>query len=188
MKYITPGGDLSERLQELLRQPVRSSRDAWVAEEAARLLGELLRIEERAGELIGELAGAAPGGKVSDRAPAYGDLARLSLHEAAKIVLSEAGVPLHARELGERIKARGWRHPRSGRARPDQIVFQLAARLPKFPETFTRVAPNTFALTETPAQVERPKGRLGTFTGPGWGEAGVGDQDEQFEATKWRSS
>lgn len=184
MKHITTGGGLFERLQELLRKPVRSPRDAWVAEAAARLLGELLRIEER----VQELAGEASGRMVSDHAPVYGDLARLPLHEAARIVLSEAGIPLHARELGERIKARGWRHPRSGTARPDQIVFQLAARLPKFPETFTRVAPNTFALTETPAQVERQKGRLGTFSGPGWGEDGVGDQDEQFEATKWRSS
>jgi len=184
MKNVKKELRLAEQLQGFLRQPVKSPRDARVAEEAARLLGELLRIEERTRELAGEPAGRA----VSEGAPVYGDLARLPLHEAAKIVLTEAGLPLHARELGERIKARGWRHPRSGASRPDQIVFQLAARLPKFPETFARVAPNTFALVHAPVPAKRPQGRLGIFSGPGWGEDGTGDPDEPFEATKWRSS
>lgn len=182
---IDDDSGISDRLRALLRKPVVSADDARAAEEAARLLGELLRMEARVRAFLGVPSG---GRAVAERGPAYGDLARLSLHEAAKVVLSEAGLPLHARELGERIKARGWRHPRSSSSRPDQIVFQLAARLPKFPETFKRVAPNTFSLVQDSVQAERPRPRLGTCTGPGWGESEIGAADEPFEAAKWRSS
>jgi hypothetical protein len=131
-------------------------------DEAAGVLVELIRLEGRARRLI-----EAHGSRTSrDGAK---DFATLTLHEAARRVLEEEGRPLHARELGARIKARGWRHPRSQSPRPDQIVFQLAARLPKHPDVFRRVAPNTFALASWDESPPRParKPRLGIFRGPG---------------------
>ena len=133
------------------------------SDEAAELLVELIRLEGRARKLIEARAPKGTRGESSN------DFATLTLHEAARRVLEEEGRPLHARELGARIKAHGWRHPRSPSPRPDQIVFQLAARLPKHSGVFRRVAPNTFALVswdERPAKPTR-KPRLGIFRGPG---------------------
>jgi hypothetical protein len=102
-------------------------------------------------------------------------------------------VPLHARELGARMKARGWRHPRSTVARPEQVMHQLAARLPRHPKVFRRVAPQTFALArwgETdPSARRRP--RTGLFLGPGTTIArATEDADEPLSdrEASWRSS
>lgn len=175
------GLDTRRLLEAILRKPVRSASDARRAREAAGLLETLIEIEDRASRLAGAAA---------EEGPSYGgDLAGLALQEAARRVLTEAGHPLHARELGARIKARGWRHRRSTSARPDQIVFQLAARLPRFPETFRRVAPNTFALVDFQAQTVRRKPRTGLFSGPGTGIAeSTTDSEEPMEASDWRSS
>jgi hypothetical protein len=75
---------------------------------------------------------------------------------------------MHVSELGDVIKVRGWRHPRSTNARPDQIQYQLAARLPRHPEVFKKFAPNTFGLAkwgDSPPRTERPRPRLGIKTG-----------------------
>jgi HB1, ASXL, restriction endonuclease HTH domain len=129
--------------------------------EAAALLVELIRLEGRARRLLEQT-------RSSDESRPS-DLAGLTLHDAARVVLEEEGRPLHARELGERIKARGWRHPRTRSPRPDQIVYQLAARLPKHPQVFRRVAPQTFALASWESGQPRPrqKPHLGIFRGPG---------------------
>jgi hypothetical protein len=114
-----------------------------------------------------------------------------TLHAAAKSVLEQAGTPLHVSELGRRIKAGGWKHKRSPNPRRDQINYQLAARLPRYPETFVRLAPNTFGLVSwgaTPAA--RPTARLGLFDGGGkvTGRA-IGDHpDAAGGAGEWRSS
>jgi hypothetical protein len=129
---------MRDQLETLVRAPIRTPEDAARSGEAATLLGDLLRWVERVRLLT-----------VSDDAPRDNKrqpLVGLTLHEAARRVLTEAGEPLHARELAVRIKLGGWTHPRSASARPDQIVYQLAARLPKYPETFERVSPNTFGL------------------------------------------
>jgi hypothetical protein len=75
---------------------------------------------------------------------------------------------MHVRELGLRIKAAGWRHPRLSHPRPHQIEYQLAARLSQHPETFRRFGPNTFGLTawgDAPPRREAPKPRLGLPSG-----------------------
>jgi hypothetical protein len=172
-----PGlAELKRRLEEIIRRPTVTARDAEQAAEAARALADLLRGEERALRLLRTAAAVSPRtaeGRGSDRAgergPGQLPLAGLTLHEAAYRVLSGCGWPMHARELGARIKAGGWRHPRSAKPRPDQIYYQLAARLPRHPETFRKLGPNTFGLTEwgdAPPKRQAPEPRLGTFRSP----------------------
>jgi hypothetical protein len=179
---------IREDLEEALRRPVRTARDAELVGQAAELLAEYLILEERARRVTAKGSPSA-----SDRNSRSGDLSGVTLDDAAERVLAEAGVPLHVRELGARIKARGWRHPRSRNARPDQIFFQLAARLPRHPERFQRVSPNTFALIgwEKEGAAKRPRPKTGLFSGPGTGIAeGIGASDEPFtaEGSAWRSS
>src|SRR5213080_938296 len=132
--------NIQTELQATLARPIERPADAERAREAAELLGELLRLEDRARRLLSSEAQLVPSGAA--------DLRGMTLHDAAERVLDDAGVPLHAREIGARMKARGWRHPRSQNPRHDQIVFQIAARLPRHPDRFRRVGPNTFALVK----------------------------------------
>jgi hypothetical protein len=183
MNKVNKLREVREELERVRRKPIRSEQEAIVAEEAARLVGELLSLEARVDRVLGS----------PHEPPASASLAGLTLHEAARRILKEAGTPLHARDLGARIKARGWRHPRSEKARPDQIVFQLAARLPKHPGTFRRVAPNTFALAEWGAEAFGPKRqapRVALFSGPRRpiGRE-IGESSEPVsESSHWRSS
>jgi len=178
---------IREDLEATMRQPVRTAKDAERIGQAAALLAEYLNFEERARRLAGD-------SNLSSDLKGSGDLGGMTLDNAAEDVLDEAGVPLHVRELGARIKARGWRHPRSRNARPDQIFFQLAARLPRHPDRFRRVSPNTFALVgwdEGGAAAKRPRPKTGLFSGPGTAIAETtADTDEPFtaEASGWRSS
>ncbi len=153
---------LKERLEEIMRRPKVTPRDADEAGEAAKALADLLRGEERALRLL--RAGGAASDDEETKQPYL--LTGLTLHEAAQRVLEDAGWPMHVRELGTLIKTRGWRHPRSTNAPPDQIQFQLAARLPRHPDVFKKFAPNTFGLAkwgDSPPRTERPKPRLGLF-------------------------
>ncbi len=211
------------QLREALESFIETSSAKTAEEEervaqAGRLLTEVIRLEGRARRLFGadplwELGYGRTFGVWEARDPSEASgqrrartskddpsLAGLSLHEAARRVLQEEGRPMHVQELGVRIKARGWRHPRSRAARPDQINYQLAARLPRHSQTFRRVAPNTFGLTawgdRTPHQ-ERLRPRLplvptaGTAPdGRPWSEW-IGDHPEapvEDETAAWRSS
>jgi hypothetical protein len=180
--------DLVERLNRLLSEPVRRPEDARKAARAAQALADLLSAAEEAERVLAEASGGhepvAPGQTLAGR----------TLQDAAEAVLEEAGRPLHAKELGSRIKTRGWKHPRGTPSRPDQIVYQLAARLPRFPERFRRVAPNTFGLakweTEGSDGPARGGPKVGLFRGPG-GTVGrrIGESpDEPAGASEWRSS
>jgi hypothetical protein len=174
--------ELSEKLSELLRRPVKRPDDAERVGEAAEALAELLHAEERAERIL------------TSRQPpmaARQSLAGRVLQDAAEAVLEEAGQPLHAAELGRRMKARGWSHPR-GASSPNQIVHQLAARLPRYPRRFRRVAPNTFSLTRWGAleAAPAPKPRVGLFSSPG-GSTGrqIGESpDLPPGEAEWRSS
>ncbi|MBA3291164.1 MAG: winged helix-turn-helix domain-containing protein [Actinobacteria bacterium] len=170
---------LKRRLQLSVARPIGSPEDAERAAQAAEALAEYLRAEK--------LAEAA---LEPDRPrPAAGPLAELTLQDAAERVLRGAGIPLHVKELGRRIKAGGWAHPRARRARPDQINFQLAARLPRHPERFVRVAPNTFGLLQGASASECPRPRLALFKGPRDGVARrIGDLADEAAASPWRSS
>lgn len=166
---LTAGlAELKRRLEEIMSRPKATARDAEEAAEAAKALAELMRGEERALRLLRATLPADRGREpVQPRAGGL-PLAGLSLHEAARRVLETAGWPMHVRDLGVRIKAGGWRHPRSTNARPDQIEYQLAARLPRHPETFKKFAPNTFGLAawgDSPPRREAPKPRLGIPSG-----------------------
>jgi hypothetical protein len=132
--------NVEEQLRSILSRPIETPEDADRAREAADLLASCLRIEAQARRFLS----VGQPGPTGSREESFSGL---PLHEAARRVLEEAGVPLHARDLGARIKARGWHHPRSKVAKPHQIMHQLAARLPRFPEVFQRVAPQTFGLT-----------------------------------------
>lgn len=173
---LTAGlAELKRRLEEIMSRPKVTVRDAEEAAEAAKALAELMRGEERALRLLRgsppqDGAGRPAGPRLSGL-----PLEGLALHEAARRVLETWGWPMHVRELGLRIKSGGWRHPRSTNARPDQIQYQLAARLPRHPETFRKFGPNKFGLAEwgdTPPKLEAPKPRLGIissgepYTGP----------------------
>ena len=177
--------ELAERLSALLRQPVQTPEDAERAAQVADALADLLRATQRAERLLGIQPLGAPR---SDN----GSLAGKALQDAAEAVLEAAGKPLHAKEIGRRVKARGWTHARGTPSRPDQIVYQLAARLPRFPRRFKRVAPNTFALVKwddgAAATVRKPRTSL--FRGPGGDVARqVGERpDEPAGASEWRSS
>lgn len=171
-----------QELERLIAETESTAEDRMVAEEAGQILVEMIRLEGRAARLLSSRPRI-------DATPPARSLAGLTLHEAAEEVLREAGTPLHVQNLGNGIKARGWRHPRSKRAREDQINFQLAARLPRLPQ-FRRVAPNTFALSEWGlAGPERPKPQLGLFAGGGkvTGRQ-IDESQEHVEAPEWRSS
>ena len=176
--------DLRQRLEAVLRRPKESPEDAERAARAAEALAALMRATEMAERAL------APDLR-RPVSPRTGDLARLTLHDAAAVVLEEAGAPLHVRELGKRIKARGWVHKRSANPSSDQIEYQLAARLPRHPDRFKRVAPNTFALAEW-SDAARPnvQPRFGLFRGPGGRIAAqIGESpDEPLKAAAWRSS
>lgn len=173
--------DIKEDLREILRRPVASSEDARRAEEAARRLRDILEAEQRA-EAAFARESAASYGRASS-------LMGLTLHDAARRVLEKAGRPLHAREIGVRMKAAGWKHPRSRKAKPEQIVHSLAAQLPKHGE-FKRVKPQTFALSEwQEIHDTAPPPLVGIFQGP---RAPTGrrisDGDAAAGASRWRSS
>lgn len=180
--------DLKQRLEAVLQRPTETVADAERAARAAEALAVYLGLEERVSRLVGE---EQPADQRGTRRPTDRSLENLTLHVAAEHVLREANVPLHVRELGRRIKARGWRHKRSANPRPDQILYQLAARLPHYPAVFVRVAPNTFGLREWEAAPRKqPRPRVGLFGGPGKTAAReLGDHpDLPAAATKWRSS
>ncbi len=177
--------EVSQEMQRILSRPVEDADSAELAREAAEILAEYHRLKERARGLS---AGSGQGGR-NEAGPLQG----LTLHEAARRVLDDAGVPLHGRELGARIKAGGWRHPRSTHARSDQIVYQLAARLPRHSGTFRRVGPNTFGLVKWgragPPKRQRP--RTGLFRGPGRAIGRTIGESEESVSTpeaEWRSS
>ena len=174
---LTSGlAELKRRLEEIMSRPKVTVRDAEEAAEAAKALAELMRGEERALRLLRTSPAPQAGtGKPAGPARSGLPLEGLSLHEAARRVLETWGWPMHVRELGTRIKSGGWRHPRAADARPDLIQYQLAARLPRHPETFKKFGPNTFGLAEwgdSPPKTEAPKPRLGMvssgepYTGP----------------------
>lgn len=132
----------------------RPGDDPAVAEEAGRLLLEVIRLEGRADRLLSR----------ADRDPVKPESFHgMPLQEAAYQVLLVVNEPLHVRELAARIKAGGWRHPRS-EGRPEQLAQQLAARLPRYPE-FKRVRPNTFGLAQwaepSPAASRGPRALFG---------------------------
>jgi hypothetical protein len=177
---------IPEDLRDVLSGEIKTADDAERAREAADLLAALLRIESAAARLLGQ--------EQESNSTRATDLRGMTLHDAAEQVLDDAGVPLHVKELGMRIKARGWTHPRSSHPRPDQILFQLAARLPRYPSRFRRVGPNTFALTRWEKSSGRGRARrprTSLFRGPG--EAigrTTGESEEPViggEAS-WRSS
>jgi HB1, ASXL, restriction endonuclease HTH domain len=180
--------NLRMALEEIVRRPINSPRDAEQAREAADAIGQYLQWEANARRLLQRVQGD-PG-----EAPSPESLQGLTLHEAARRVLQEAGRPLYVKDLGTRIKAGGWRHPRSENARPDLIFFQLAARLPRHGDTFERVAPNTFALVEwsgRPPGSADPRPATGLFDGPGDPiGAAIAESDEAITSrdSAWRSS
>lgn len=186
--------ELKARLEEILARPKLTSRDAEEAVEAAQIIADLLRCEERALRLFEDLDPAGSSGTPTTHARSGSKLVGLTLHEAARRVLAEAGWPMHASDLAVRIKVGGWRSPRRKSATPAQLVAQLAARLPRYPETFRRVAPNTFALTEwgdNPPRAERPKPLIGVIKSDG--SLPAADIDEELEhvyedeRNQWRS-
>lgn len=175
---------LRDELEAILKESPVTPADAERAAQAAAALAAYLRLEQETAALTGQplptpAGTGGPGGSLDD----------LTLHDAAEVVLERAGFPLHVRELGPRIKAGGWKHKRSRDPRPDQILYQLAARLPRHPETFVRVAPNTFGLVRWgKARRKRPRPRLATFPGPGRAigrEIGE-NPDIIFEGATWR--
>jgi len=173
-----------DELEKAIHGPIQGPRDAERIRRAAELLGEYLLLEDRARRVLGGATGDDAQGT---------DLRGISLDDAAERVLKEAGVPLHVRELGARIKARGWRHPRSKNARPDLILYQLAARLPRHSDRFQRVSPNTFGLSNWEEGQGRPSAhppRTSLFHGGGRIGARIAESDEPVtnEEAVWRSS
>lgn len=171
---------MQEVLDRILSRLPKTPAEAERVAEAGKLLAEYLRLAERIEKLARE--------EERDQPRRSEDFRGLSLHKAAHRILADAGHPLHVKDLGARIKARGWRH-RSMTTAADQIYHQLAARLPRHPE-FQRVGPNTFALTEWGGRPprKRPRPRLPLFDGPGnLSELSI-DSDEPITAHPWHSS
>ena len=176
--------DLRDELEELVKGHFSSADDAERAARAASALAAYLRADEMAQHAV-----RAPG--ANSAANAGMSFEGLSLHVAAERALEQAGVPLHVKELGRRVKARGWKHQRPV-SRPDQINYQLAARLPRHDDVFIRVAPNTFALVrwgEGRSKGALAKPRTGLFRGPGGAiGASLGERSEEVVESAWRSS
>ncbi len=180
--------DLRQRLEEILQRRPESPADAERAAQAAEALASYLRLGERVRQLLDE---GGPEAHQEPRRLGAEGLKGMTLHGAAEQVLRQAGVPLHVRELAKRIKAGGWTHKRSVNPRPDQILYQLAARLPRFPDVFVRVAPNTFGLKEWAHSTnERPRPRIALFCGKGKPSGrDIGERsDVAAGAGQWRSS
>lgn len=176
---------LREELEAVLDRPIRRPEDAEQAARAAEALANYIRASQGAEEVLG-----LRGNEVRE-APGAADLAGLTLHDAAERILDEAGIPLHVRQLGRQIKARGWTHKRSKRVRSDQINYQLAARLPRHADRFVRVAPNTFGLKKWELEGrERVKPRFALFrSGSSDTARQIGEHPDQiFEDAEWRSS
>lgn len=174
---------LRDELEAILQRVPVTPADAHRSARAAEALAAYLRLEEDAAKLLSGGTSSLPALHEG------GSLDGLTLHGAAENMLERAGTPLHVRDLGKRIKAGGWTHKRSPHPRPDQILYQLSARLPRHPETFVRVAPNTFGLIKWGEKGRaRPKPRLGTFEGPGRPIAReIGDDPGMiFEGATWR--
>lgn len=178
--------DVRAELEKLIKGHFSSADDAERAADAALTLATYLRADEMAQRALSD---AAETGRLANVVGM--SFASLSLHVAAERVLEEAGAPLHVNEIGKRVKARGWKHQRPV-SRPDQINYQLAARLPRHAEVFIRVAPNTFALVRwgegrsTGAPVSP---RTGLFRGPGGAiGASLGERSEEVAESAWRSS
>jgi hypothetical protein len=172
-------------LEQLIHHRPQNAEDAERIAEAASLLAEYHRLLARVRGLLNE---------TGQRRAASGSLAGLALHEAAERALAEAGVPLHAKELGKRMKARGWRHPRAKHAPPDRIEHQLAARLPQYPQ-FRKVAPQTFGLASWgdsyPGASPLAAPPTALFAGSGGAvgaRAGTADDPFTTEDAAWRSS
>ncbi len=191
--YRSNGGLKQDRDRQEMRRTMEEVESAEIAAEAARLLRDLLRLERDARALIARSKEDAGTAREEAAAQDPGGFEGLTLHEAARRVLAAAGTPLHVRDLGARIKSAGWRHPRSRHAREDQIEYQLAARLPRHPHVFRKVAPNTFGLVEWAETSVSPqrKPRLGIAAGKGPPVARrIGDEPEMIfeKRRKWRSS
>lgn len=181
--------ELRRRLEEILARPKATRRDAEEAVEAAQAIADLMDAEERALRLV---SGRADLSSPAERPPEI--LTGLTLHEAARAVLAQAGWPMHVRDLAVRVKTGLWHNPRGKDANAKQLALQLAARLPRHPEIFRRVAPNTFALAgwgDNPPRKERPKPLIGIFASDGTHAAR--DIDEELETilederNQWRS-
>lgn len=174
--------ELRQRLEKLLREPVTTADEAERTSRIAAALADYLRVRGDVERVVDGPAEPPPSGR--------GRLAGLTLDKAAQLVLEDAGCPLHATELGKRMKAGGWSHPRSTRARSEQVVHQIAARLPKYPDRFVRVGRNTFGLTVwgDASFKARPIPRVGLFAGaPARTGRSVGDaSDEPVSAHPWR--
>jgi hypothetical protein len=175
---------LREELEKAVKGPYASPGDAERAARAAAALAAYLRADEVAERVLGDDQRTLQTG--SEEA-----FDSMTLHAAAERVLEEAGAPLHVKELGKRIKAHGWRHRRQV-TRPDQINYQLAARLPRHPDVFVRMAPNTFGLVSwgTGGSARSTiKPRVALFRGPGGATgASLGEQADEVAESAWRSS
>lgn len=139
---------LRARLEAMVAGGSESATEREIADRAGAILLDLIRLEGRANQLF---ASRPVLGAPRD------SFLGLPLQQAALEVLEQAGEPLHVRELAARVKAGGWRH-RRGEGRRDQLLHQLAARLPRYPE-FRRVRPNTFALAAWDERPPRPPER-----------------------------
>lgn len=175
---------LKDRLEAAMAGPFHTPEDAERAARAAEALAAYIRAKTFAERALAldEAGSSSP--------PRAGDLAGLKLEDAAERVLDRVGRPMHVRELGKRIKDGGWDHPRSRNPRPDQINYQLAARLPRDRASrFRRVAPNTFILARWDHETRaRPKPTFGLFAsknGPSARE--TGDRSDEVAGTPWRS-
>ena len=183
-EHVAERVGLRDDLEKVIRSTYSSADDAERAAQAASVLAAYLRADEIAERVLT----GVPDSSIADADKSY---ASLTLNEAAERVLEDAGVPLHVKELGKRVKARGWRHRRPV-SRPDQINYQLAARLPRHPDVFIRVAPNTFALVRWGEG--RSKGapvapKVGLFRGPGGAVgASLGELSKEVAESAWRSS
>lgn len=165
---------------ELERLVGRPDTTPAIAEEAGRLLLDVIRVEGRVDRF---LATIEPGSE-----PGPAGFQGMPLQDAARRVLSGAGVPLHVRELAARVKAGGWRHRRES-GQPDQLAHQLAARLPRY-DTFRRVRPNTFGLAEWGEGAPPSGGQpVPLFTGTDRGLAEwIGEHPEAPFEDSWPSS
>ena len=176
--------ELKDRLKAAMAGPILTPEDAERAARAAEALAAYIRAETSAERAL------ALEEAQSWRAQRAGDLEELKLEDAAERVLDRVGRPLHVRELGKRIKDGGWDHPRSRNPRPDQVNYQLAARLPRDRSgRFRRVAPNTFALVRWDHETRvRPKPTFGLFASHNGPTArGTHERFDEAALTPWRS-
>lgn len=134
--------ELSRRLKALIEQ-TEIDREPLLVADAARLLSEVQRWEEKGGRLDNRVSalerhGHSPAGSGPGK----------SLADWAYEVLTDEGGPMPYREIAAVIKSRGFTHAREPKNPEKQLADSVWSAMYEDRSRFTKVGRGIFELTE----------------------------------------